>query len=152
MKFLEKKYGLNDYNMPILPYRMMGEMEYSNDDIIDLNDKEMRILTNIFKDDYEVRKICTKNEEYSIVDKKLVMSEKKYSSYLEKTFNRLIDEDGKLLSKDYINIYFFNDNKYGADLNYNRTYRKMNICEDFDGLLKYLYDIGVQINEKDLLL
>ena len=48
MQFVNKNYGLNDYNMPILPYRIMGSYEYTEKDVINLTEDKIVLLRNIF--------------------------------------------------------------------------------------------------------
>lgn len=152
MNFLNKNYGFNDYNMPILPYRISGSNEYSESDIIDLTEDKIAILNDIFNTNNRevvVLKIKILNKEYHIDynEKKIIVEPEKYADYLKVNIYQVIDENNKILINDSLNIYSFNDGKYGVDLNTNRR-SKFNICEDFDGLLKYLYDIGFIINLK----
>jgi len=147
--FLDKDYGLNDYNMPILPYRMMGSYEYTETDIINLTEEKIIILNDIFiKNNKEtfIQKIMTNGKTYRIDynEKKLIEEPETYADYMKVDIYKVYNEYGKAIVDNYLNIYSFNDGKYGADIHYMKQ-SKSSVCEDFDGLLKYLYDLKFTI-------
>ena len=144
MDFLNKDYGLNDYNMQILPYRIMGSYEYTDKDIIDLTEDKIAILTNIFSKnikDSSIQKIMTKGKEYRLDhnEKKLIEEPEQFAEYIKVELYKVIDE-GRILVNNYLDIFSFNDGKFGTTLHVMHSSRS-NVCEDFDGLLKYLYDL-----------
>ena len=150
MNFLNKDYGLNDYNMPILPYRLSGSDEYTERDIIDLTEDKIEVLQNTFNKndkDSSINKIkifpLTDGERLYIDynEMKLTSRDDVFSTYLTANLYQVIDENGNVLVNNYLDIYSFNDGKYGINLKVMRK-SDLTICEDFDGLLKFLHDIG----------
>lgn len=139
---INKNYGLNDYNMQILPYRISGSGEYTNRDIINLSQiKELKEIFNKNGIISTTTETETEKEQYGIVNNKLHITPPKIATYITATLREIETECGKI--HFYLNIYEFNDNRFGAEMHVKNstTY----ICEDFDGLLKYLNDIGILI-------
>ena len=151
MDFLNKDYDNNDYNMPILPYRIIGSDEYSTKDIIDLNEDRIAKLTEIFNSNNNlnsVLKIKTfplyDGEKYSIDhnEKKLVINPDVFSNYMHIKIKEI--NECNVSINWYMRIYEFNDSKFGVELTLRNS--KFYVCEDFDGVLRYLHDIGYIIS------
>lgn len=144
--FLNKDYGLNDYNMPVLPYRLSGSDEYTNRDIVNLSSHTIENLKTIFTNnskETEVLKVETLGKQYRIEERKIVETPPVMSDYLKVEIYKVIDS-GKIVIDDNLHIFELNDTRYGVSLNLQRTSR-FYICEDYDGVLKYLNDIGFKI-------
>ena len=149
MQFVNKNYGLNDYNMPILPYRIMGSYEYTEKDVINLTEDKIVLLRNIFinnNKESSIQKIMTQSKQYRLDhnEKKLIEEPETYADYIKVEIYKVIDE-GRVLVNNYLDIFSFNDGKWGATL-YVMNSSRSNLCEDFDGLLKYLYDLKFKID------
>ena len=150
MDFLNKDYGNNDYNMKILPYRIVGSDEYSTKDIVDLNEDRIAKLTEIFNTNNNINCVMKikifplyDGEKYSIDynEKKLVINPEVFSNYMHIKIKEI--NEGNVSINWHMRIYEFNDSKFGVELKLSNS--KFYVCEDFDGVLKYLHDIGYVI-------
>ncbi len=139
---LNKNYGFNEYNMIIQPYRIMGTDEYSNQHIIDMNDEKISHLKELFNRNfikYIFSELIVENEQYKLVDKKIEVIPPKIANYIQATLKEIKTEYNGTLHW-YLRMYEFNDSKFGVEIHLQNS--KSYVCEDFDGLLKYLSDIG----------
>jgi hypothetical protein len=148
IKLFKESIEWDNWEQPIKKYRISGsDCDYTEKDIIDINDTSYNKLKETFEENninYSIKEMLTYDAELyaldcKIIDGKIVKNESKYSCYLDAILKDIKNERGATIYKSSFKLWEYNDGSYNVTLN-NNNFERSYVCFGWEGLSEFFKD------------